>query len=88
MVINNKITRFNLLKTKYRFTGFLATRVGKTAALSVGGSILLVTAATQTGYVSVNWDKLNMKASQASDNAPKSVTKGLSHPQAITVRFR
>lgn len=44
----------------------MTTRVGKTVALSVGGSVILIAAANQAGLVNIDWDKVNQKVESAS----------------------
>ncbi|CAG5101762.1 Similar to FUNDC1: FUN14 domain-containing protein 1 (Gallus gallus) [Cotesia congregata] len=43
-------------------TGFLAMKVGKIAAFSVGGGIIILQIAVHQGYIKVNWDKIQKKA--------------------------
>jgi len=40
-------------------TGFLAMKVGKFAALSIGGGIILLQVANHQGYININWNRLN-----------------------------
>lgn len=69
----------------FRCTGFLTTRVGKTVALSVGGSIILIAVANQTGIVKMDWDKINEKIGKVSTKLEnKLVEKG---PQIANVIF-
>lgn len=50
-------------------TGFLMMKIGKMAAVTVGGSIILLQLANHKGYIDINWDKVINKV----DNAAKSV---------------
>jgi len=40
-------------------TGYLGMKVGKLAAMTLGGSLLLMQVAAHKGYVKVNWKKVN-----------------------------
>ncbi|XP_054266359.1 FUN14 domain-containing protein 1B-like isoform X2 [Macrosteles quadrilineatus] len=39
-------------------TGYLMMKVGKMAAVAVGGSIILLQVANHKGYVKINWDRI------------------------------
>uniref|UniRef100_A0A1B6GKF9 FUN14 domain-containing protein 1 n=1 Tax=Cuerna arida TaxID=1464854 RepID=A0A1B6GKF9_9HEMI len=39
-------------------TGYLMMKVGKVAAVAVGGGIILLQIANHKGYVKVNWDRI------------------------------
>ncbi|XP_066261477.1 FUN14 domain-containing protein 1-like [Euwallacea similis] len=41
------------------FSGYLAMRVAKTTAFAVGGGIILLQVATDSGFIKVNWKKVN-----------------------------
>ncbi|KAL1491833.1 hypothetical protein ABEB36_012368 [Hypothenemus hampei] len=41
------------------FTGFLAMRVAKTTAFAVGGGLILLQLATESGVVKINWKKID-----------------------------
>jgi len=49
------------------FSGYLAMRVAKTTAFAVGGGIILLQIANETGFVKVNWKKLNRKLEKVAD---------------------
>lgn len=55
-------------------TGFLAMRVGKTAALALGGGIILLEIANEKGYIRVNWDKVNKKLDKVADKVEEKIT--------------
>ncbi|XP_034943658.1 FUN14 domain-containing protein 1 isoform X2 [Chelonus insularis] len=55
-------------------TGFLAMKVGKIAAFSVGGGIILLQIAANHGYIKINWDKIQDKAEKLSDNIEEKIT--------------
>lgn len=49
------------------FSGYLAMRVAKTTAFAVGGGIILLQIANETGFVKVNWKKLNRNLEKVAD---------------------
>ncbi|XP_019869380.1 FUN14 domain-containing protein 1 isoform X2 [Aethina tumida] len=55
-------------------TGFLAMRVGKTAALALGGGIILLQVANEKGYININWDKVNRNLDKVADKVEQQVT--------------
>lgn len=55
-------------------TGFLAMKVGKIAAFSVGGGIIILQIAANQGYIKVNWDKIQKKAEKVSDTLEEKIT--------------
>ncbi|CAH0562431.1 unnamed protein product [Brassicogethes aeneus] len=55
-------------------TGFLAMRVGKTAALALGGGIILLQIANEKGFININWDKVNKKLDKVADKVEEKVT--------------
>ncbi|CAG9855307.1 unnamed protein product [Phyllotreta striolata] len=55
-------------------TGFLAMRVGKTAALALGGGIILLQIANEKGYIKVNWDKVNRNLDKVADKVEEKIT--------------
>jgi len=57
--------------------GFVFTKVGKMAAMSVGGSLLVLQLATHQGYVKVNWTKVNREVSKAKKEIEKRASKRL-----------
>lgn len=46
---------------QYRATGYLSAKIAKVAACTLGGGIILVEIARQTGAVKLNWDKIDRK---------------------------
>jgi len=42
------------------FTGAMVGKVGKVLAAALGGSILLINMGTRAGYVSVDWDRIEV----------------------------
>ncbi|XP_008193497.1 FUN14 domain-containing protein 1 [Tribolium castaneum] len=55
-------------------TGFLAMRVGKTAALALGGGIILLEIANEKGYIKINWDKVQKNLDKVSDKVEEKMT--------------
>lgn len=49
-------------------------RVGKTAALALGGGILLLQIANEKGYIKVNWDKVSRNMDKVSDKVEETIT--------------
>lgn len=49
-------------------------RVGKSAALALGGGIILLQIANEKGYINVNWDKVNTKIDKVVDKVEEQVT--------------
>lgn len=49
-------------------------RVGKTAALAVGGGIILLQVAHQKGYIKINWDKVNRSLDKVADKVEERLT--------------
>lgn len=53
-------------------TGYLMMKVGKAAAVALGGGIILLQVANHNGYIKVDWDKLSKKADQIGDKVEAS----------------
>ncbi|KAF5275979.1 hypothetical protein FQA39_LY00775 [Lamprigera yunnana] len=49
-------------KSQIRLTGYVTTKVGKNAAVFVGGGIILAQVAHNQGYGSLDWTKIQDKA--------------------------
>lgn len=49
-------------------------RVGKTAALALGGGIILLQVANEKGYININWDKVNRNLDKVADKVEQQVT--------------
>lgn len=58
----------------YRLTGYLAMKIGKTAACALGGGIILLEIANEKGYIRVNWDKVNRQIDKVSDKVEEKIT--------------
>ncbi|XP_004227142.2 FUN14 domain-containing protein 1B-like [Ciona intestinalis] len=48
--------------------GYLFKKVGRVVASAVGGGLLIMQVAHQTGYVTINWRKVNRDANRAQRN--------------------
>ncbi|KAK0180521.1 hypothetical protein PV327_006148 [Microctonus hyperodae] len=55
-------------------TGFLAMKVGKVIAFSVGGGIIILQIAATQGYIKINWDKIQRKAEKLTDKVEEKIT--------------
>nr|CAH7748893.1 unnamed protein product [Callosobruchus chinensis] len=62
--------------TKQIILGLLldAMRVGKTAALALGGGIILLQVANEKGYIKINWDKVSKNLDKVADKVEEKVT--------------
>lgn len=49
-------------------------RVGKTAALALGGGIILLEIAKEKGYIKINWDKVGQNIDKVADKVEEQVT--------------
>lgn len=58
----------------YRATGYVTMKVGKAAALAVGGGIILLQFANQQGYIHVDWNKVTRKFDKVTDKVSEAVT--------------
>lgn len=65
MLTNNEI---------FRVTGFISMKIGRVAAVGLGGSVILLHIASQKGYIDINWDKINKKVDKISDKIEKEAT--------------
>ncbi|CAH4031104.1 unnamed protein product [Pieris brassicae] len=55
-------------------TGFISMKIGKLAAVGLGGGVILLHIASQKGYVDINWDKINKKVDKITDKIEKEAT--------------
>ncbi|XP_041975537.1 FUN14 domain-containing protein 1 isoform X1 [Aricia agestis] len=55
-------------------TGFLTMKIGKIAAVGVGGGVILLHIASQKGYIDINWDKITKKVDKITDKIEKEAT--------------
>lgn len=68
--IANKKTQF----VNFRMTGYLMMKVGKVAAVALGGGIILLQVANHNGYIKVNWDRLYKKVDEVGDTVEATAT--------------
>lgn len=66
--------RKNVFKKKIRATGYVTMKVGKAAALALGGGIILLQLAHQQGYITVDWNKVTRKFDKVTDKVTEAVT--------------
>ncbi|XP_028156109.1 FUN14 domain-containing protein 1 isoform X1 [Ostrinia nubilalis] len=55
-------------------TGFITMKIGKVAAVGLGGGVILLHIASQKGYIDINWEKINKKVDKISDKIEKETT--------------
>ncbi|KAJ0182555.1 hypothetical protein K1T71_001924 [Dendrolimus kikuchii] len=55
-------------------TGFISMKIGKIAAVGLGGGVILLHIASQKGYIDINWDKINKKVDKITDKIEKEAT--------------
>ncbi|XP_067008437.1 FUN14 domain-containing protein 1 [Anabrus simplex] len=55
-------------------TGFVTMKVGKIAAVAVGGGIILLQIASHKGYVKINWDKVYKQVDKVTDKVEEKAT--------------
>lgn len=58
----------------FRATGYITMKVGKAAAVAVGGGIILLQIANQQGYITIDWNKINKKVDKVTDKVEEAVT--------------
>lgn len=58
----------------YRATGYITMKVGKMAAIAVGGGIILLQMANQQGIISIDWNKVQKKVDKVTDKVEEAVT--------------
>lgn len=49
-------------------------KVGKMAAIAVGGGIILLQIANQEGYIKIDWSKINRNVDKVTDKVEEAVT--------------
>lgn len=55
-------------------TGFASAKVGRMAAFTIGGAIILLEIANEQGIIKIDWNRLTRKADQVGDKVQKAVT--------------
>lgn len=49
-------------------------KIGKLAAVGIGGGVILLHIASQKGYIDINWDKINKRVDKITDKIEKETT--------------
>lgn len=49
-------------------------KIGKVAAVGLGGGVILLHIASQKGYIDINWDKINKRVDKITDKIEKETT--------------
>lgn len=49
-------------------------KVGKIVAITVGGSIILLQIANESGYINIDWNKITKKVDKVTDKFEEAVT--------------
>lgn len=62
---------FNYLN---RATGFASAKVGRLAAFTIGGAIILLEVANEQGIIKIDWNRLTRKVDQVGDKVQEAVT--------------
>lgn len=57
-----------------RMTGFASAKVGRLAAFTIGGAIILLEIANERGIIKVDWNRLFRKADEVGDKVQEAVT--------------
>ncbi|XP_058817950.1 FUN14 domain-containing protein 1 isoform X1 [Topomyia yanbarensis] len=55
-------------------TGYITMKIGKMAAVAVGGGIILLQIANQQGYIQIDWNKIHKKVDKVTDKVEEAVT--------------
>ncbi|XP_066156640.1 FUN14 domain-containing protein 1-like [Euwallacea fornicatus] len=58
------------------FSGYLAMRVAKTTAFAVGGGIILLQVASDSGFIKVNWTKVNKNLEKITETVEDGLSIG------------
>ncbi|KAG5889729.1 hypothetical protein JTB14_010203 [Gonioctena quinquepunctata] len=64
-------------------SGYLVMRVAKTAALALGGGIILLEVANQKGYIKINWDKFGKKADKVEEEVTDQASKWIDKTEKL-----
>lgn len=61
-------------------------KIGKFAAVGLGGSVILLHIASQKGYIDVNWEKITKKVDKITDKIEKEATgKGPNWSEKVSI---
>lgn len=63
-----------MLLSCVRVTGFASAKVGRLAAFTIGGAIILLEVANEQGIIKIDWSRLYRKVDQASDKVQETLT--------------
>lgn len=75
IIKNNRIDQsIFFCNLRFRATGYVTMKVGKMAAVAVGGGIIILQVANQQGYIKIDWNKINKKIDKVSDKVEEAVT--------------
>lgn len=76
--LNNRFIKVNVIdfscSFRPRVTGFASAKVGRMAAFTIGGAIILLELANEQGIIKIDWNRLTRKADQVGDKVQKAVT--------------
>ncbi|XP_053403694.1 FUN14 domain-containing protein 1A-like isoform X2 [Mercenaria mercenaria] len=62
-------------------SGYLSVKVGKSAAITIGVTILLIRIAQHQGYIQINWSRVNREVGQARRRVEREAYK--QYPQLV-----
>lgn len=57
-----------------RATGFASAKIGRLAAFTIGGAIILLEVANEQGIIKIDWSRLTKKVDQVGDKVQEAVT--------------
>lgn len=57
-----------------RATGYASAKVGRLAAFTIGGAIILIEIAHEQGVLKIDWNKVTKKVDQVGDKVQEAVT--------------
>lgn len=57
-----------------RVTGFASAKIGRMAAFTIGGAIILLEVANEQGIIKIDWSRLYRKVDQAGDKVQETLT--------------
>lgn len=58
----------------FRITGFALVKIGKMAALAIGGTIVFLEIANENGIVKIDWGKVEKEVDKVTDRVEEAVT--------------
>lgn len=60
----------------HRVTGFASAKVGRLAAFTIGGAIILLEVANEQGIIKIDWSRLYRKVDEAGDKVQETLGQG------------